>query len=84
MSLSSSVKKKAYEHVFSKPVYTVVKNHLIEVDYSEKCFAANLIKRFWSCGRKLSYKSRGKEAAHCSQPFISQILSRASVQSSQH
>lgn len=46
------------------------------MDYSEKCFAKNLIKRFWSCGRKLSYKRKGKEAAHHLQPLILQILSR--------
>lgn len=33
------------------------------------------MKRFWSHGRKLSYK-RGKEAAHHLQPLISQMLSR--------
>lgn len=43
------------------------------MDYSEKCFAENLIKRFWSHGRKLSCKR--KEAAHHLQPLISQIIS---------
>lgn len=45
------------------------------MDYSDKCFAENLIKRFWSHGRKLSCKRRGKEAAHHLQPLISQIIS---------
>lgn len=48
----------------------------MEVDYSEKCFAENLIKRSWSHVRKLSYKRRGKEAARHLQRLILQILSR--------